>query len=313
MARKQPPPPSSPQPPPRLTGWVPRPADSARAAARIRNLLPSLARDGEGRGRTVCLHTIWQRAADRAFPVWTQGIGDCVGQGWALALTVLLGVRAARRRQDDLPTLDVASEPIYAGSRVEIGQRQVGRDDGSVGAWAARWVVEYGVLYRLPYHGQGVDLSTYSPRLARQWGWDGVPDPLEPIARQRPIGTAQLVTSYEQARDWIATTQGPVVACSDQGFDDRRDAQGFAKPQGTWNHCMCFVAVDDSGRRPGLLCCNSWGPSWISGPTRLDQPPGSFWVEADVADRMLAQNDSFGVSDLTPVDPTPDVSAWVMY
>jgi hypothetical protein len=59
---------------------------------------------------------------------------------------------------------------------------------------------------------------------------------------------------------------------------------------------MYFVAADDSFRRPGLLLVNSWGPSWISGPTRHDQPPGSFWVDADVVNRMLGMRDSYAIS-----------------
>lgn len=289
-------------------GWVDRPEAAARAWSQVQ--LPDWSVDGSGEGATVLLHRIWTEAVGRPFPVWSQGIGDCVSQGWALALTVLQGVQIARGTSG--PYLgDVATEPIYGGSRVEVGQRQVGRGDGSIGAWAARWATEWGVLFRRKY--DQVDLTTYDPRRARSWGWDGVPDVLEPIARKHPIGTARRITSYEQARDWMASVQGPVVVCSDVGFDGQqsRDRDGFLKPRGSWPHCMCFVAVDDTAARPGLLCCNSWGPSWLDGPTRHDQPPGSFWVDARTADRMLAQGDSHGVSDFRGSDPTP--ANWVMY
>jgi hypothetical protein len=59
---------------------------------------------------------------------------------------------------------------------------------------------------------------------------------------------------------------------------------------------MLFCGVDDESRRPGLLCWNSWGDDWISGPTRHGQPAGSFWVDADVADAMLRQEDSYAIS-----------------
>lgn len=59
---------------------------------------------------------------------------------------------------------------------------------------------------------------------------------------------------------------------------------------------MCFVGVDDENKRPGLLCWNSWGDDWIDGPTRHGQPAGSFWVDADVADAMLRQEDSYAIS-----------------
>ena len=55
--------------------------------------------------------------------------------------------------------------------------------------------------------------------------------------------------------------------------------------------------MDDTGSRPGGLLVNSWGTDWISGPTRLDQPGGSFWADADVIDGMLSQEDSFAMSN----------------
>ena len=59
---------------------------------------------------------------------------------------------------------------------------------------------------------------------------------------------------------------------------------------------MAFVGMDDEFKRPGLLCVNSWPVNWISGPKRHEQPDGSFWVDAEVADSMLRQNDSFALS-----------------
>ena len=59
---------------------------------------------------------------------------------------------------------------------------------------------------------------------------------------------------------------------------------------------MLFVSVDDAFGRPGLLCWNSWGEDGISGPTRHNQPLGSFWVDAEVADAMLRQDDSYALS-----------------
>ena len=93
----------------------------------------------------------------------------------------------------------------------------------------------------------------------------------------------------------------PVVVCSMQGFQTRRDEDGFcAGPPGLrWAHCMCFVAVR-YGSRPGLLCLNSWGPNACGGPKwPSDQPDGSFWVEKVTADRMLSAGDSFAVGSIS--------------
>lgn len=224
--------------------------------------------------------------------ILNQTVGDCVSQGWAQAADYVACTQIAAGRRERWVAL-CATEAIYALSRVEIGGNRI-RGDGSVGAWAAKAVNQYGTLRRQKYGS--IDLTTYSGERARLWGSRGLPDELEPIARERPIETVSLVTSYNQARDAIANGY-PVVVCSQQGFTDRRDADGFMRASGTWAHCMIFVGVDDAFRRPGLLCQNSWGPNWIDGPKRHDQPDGSGWVDADTCDRMLRiQPDSYAVS-----------------
>ncbi len=249
---------------------------------------------GSGEGKTVLLHQAVERVAGQ-FPVRTQTIGDCVSHGWALAVDVLKAVEIDNGESESWKTI-TATEPIYASSRVEVGGGRLGNGDGSYGAWAARAVQEYGTLLRQRYGRY--DLSTYSGSKARQWGRrnGGVPDDLEPAMREHPVRSVSLVASYEEARDAIANGF-PVPVCSNQGFSSRRDPEGFARPRGNWAHCMCFVSVDDD-RRPGLLCVNSWGASWITGPKRHGQPDGSFWVDADVAHRMLSrQPDSYAISN----------------
>jgi hypothetical protein len=118
---------------------------------------------------------------------------------------------------------------------------------------------------------------------------------LEPVAKQHPIQTASKCTSYEEARDAIANGY-PVSVASMRGFATNRDEDGFLRPSGVWAHQMYFCAVDDEYKRPGLLCVNSWGTSWSSGSRRHDQPEGSFWVDADVADKMFKAGDSFAYS-----------------
>ena len=59
---------------------------------------------------------------------------------------------------------------------------------------------------------------------------------------------------------------------------------------------MSGIASDDT-TRPGILIQNSWGPTWVKGPTRHGQPAGSFWVDAHVIDKMCSQGDSFAISN----------------
>lgn len=252
---------------------------------------------GTGEGKTVLLHKIYEAATGLSFPVWKQEIGDCVSFGYALAVSVLMAVQKSVNAAQQIPG-PAATEPIYGGSRVEIGNhnepRKPSEGDGSTGVWAAQWIKQYGVLLRSKYNN--FDLASYSGERAKEWGWKGVPDDLEPIAKQHPVLNYALVTTYEEARDALSNGY-PVTVCSNQGFVNKRDDEGFARPYGTWAHCMCFVAVDDAYERPGLLCCNSWGNAWIEGPKRHDQPDGSFWVDAEIVDRMLGMRDSYALSN----------------
>lgn len=251
-----------------------------------------------GRGKTVLLHKIVASVLGY-FPIYLQQIGDCVSFGWAQSIDAYKCVQIAIQKQNYDFKAPTATEAIYGSSRVEIGRGRLGNQDGSCGAWAAEAVQRYGTLLRQTYQvgANTVDLRKYSGQRAKQWGAPraGLPDWLEPTSRQHPVRTVSLIRTYEEARDAIANgSLAPV--CSSIGFVNVRDREGFAKPGPRWDHCMYFVAVDDAYRRPGLLCVNSWGPDWISGPIRLDQPPGSFWVDADVVNRMLAMNDSYAIS-----------------
>ena len=246
-----------------------------------------------GKGKIVLLHKYVEQAAGQ-FPVRRQTIGDCVSHGWACAIDCIKAVEIALFGEAERWTGITATEPIYGSSRVEIGGGRLS-GDGSYGGWAAKAVSRYGTVVRDKFGS--IDLRRYSGQRARSWGRSGVPDELEPKMREHKANTVSMVRSYEEARDAIANGY-PVPVCSMQGFSSKRDRDGFARPSGSWAHCMCFIAVDDKHGRPGLLCNNSWGPNWISGPKRHGQPDGSFWVDADVCDRMLGRNpDSYAVSN----------------
>jgi C1A family cysteine protease len=128
-----------------------------------------------------------------------------------------------------------------------------------------------------------------------------VPSKLLEIAKQHKIKTVSLVKTYEECRDALANGFAVTIA-SNQGFSNTRDNEGFAQPEGEWPHQMCLLGVDDAGQdcsknRPGVLVVNSWG-KWNSGPKRLGQPDGSFWVDAEVIEeRVLSDGDSWAYSD----------------
>lgn len=232
-----------------------------------------------------------------------QSIGDCVAEAFGLGIDILDAIQIAHGR--GIWKNKCATEIIYAGSRVEIGQGTLGRKDGSYGSWGARWCRDYGILLRQPYLDGKYDFTVYSGTKARKWGhvcrrctpWGGgVPDELEPLTKEHPVKTVTLITSWEQARDSLYNGY-PIAVGSDVGFTERRDKDGFVTRSGIWYHDILLAGMNDIGDRPGGLFINSWGTSWISGPTQFDQPVGSFWADADVIDKMLKQEDSFAMSN----------------
>lgn len=229
---------------------------------------------------------------------WDQGpIGTCVSFGWGRgAQDVLLGNIADGAAEEWKS--QVATEPIYGGSRVEVGGGRI-RGDGSVGAWAARWCSEWGMLFRQQYGD--IDLSAYSVEISRTWGYRGVPNALEPEAKKFPLTVAQVQSASDV---WAAIGNGySVPVCSNVGFDGKPPATGVMEPRGSWGHCMVF-----RGRftHPTIGRCivvqNSWG-NYLGAVAvetvesgRVELPEGCFAIRLDVAGRMAAQGDTFAIS-----------------
>lgn len=231
--------------------------------------------------------------------VGTQQIGDCVSWGWGHGADILLAVDYKLGRTGEWAS--ACTEAIYGGSRVEARGRTFGGwSDGSYGAAAAKWVRDWGIVHRKVYAEVNADLTRYSGERAKNWGAYGCGGQddggrLDAVAKRHPIRTVVLVTNFDEAAAAIRNGY-PVPVCSGQGFAKQRDQDGFAAPSGSWSHCMCFIGVRGAPR-PGLLCLNSWGPNWIRGPTwPSDQPAGSFWVDVQTVNRMLAGRDSYAVS-----------------
>lgn len=261
--------------------------------------------------------TFLYRYADKAhrevygkpFGPWKQGIGDCVSFGWSMGSYVGQCTSWAAGELAEPPKL-VATEPLYSGSRT-AGRlppvTQAGFSDGSYGGAAARWVsgkckdpTVGGILFREQCNG--VDLTTYSPQRAKEWGnllcgggQAGLA--LARLANKHTAKNVALVRSFDEAAASIESGY-PVPVCSGVGFSSQRDADGFSPRQGSWAHCMCFIAVryaQNEGKRDGLLCINSWGvfnagPKWPA-----DQPDGSFWVSRETVNAMLSGQDSFAI------------------
>lgn len=245
---------------------------------------------GTGAGKNVLLYEAARQVMGRDLDPGPQRIGDCVSWGWGGAVDLLacVQIETGGLPQEFGWDLRTCTEAVYALSRVEYGNLDGSYSDGSVGSWAAEAVSKGGTLSRRR-------LGDYDPKRAKTWGAKGLPDDLEPEARNQLVRTVTLVTSYEQARDAIANGY-PVPICSGVGFEGRRDSEGFIRRRGSWAHCMKLVATRDDGR-PGLLCLNSWGNDHAGEPKgEYDIPDNGWWISPEDCNAILRERDSYAVS-----------------
>lgn len=228
----------------------------------------------------------------RHLPTFRQEIGDCVSMGAANACNYLLCVQIITSRglpQEYHPSFQPF---IYGISRVQIGGGGLG-GDGSNGVWAARGLQQYGTL---PADAKGV--PPYSGSVARAWGRrPGPPAEFLPIAAKNLVKTAAKVTRWEDARDALVNGY-PVTIASNVGFAMRPDNAAkklYGVPSGSWAHQMCLIGYDPAPE-PSFYVINSWGENAHGAPLD-DAPPGGFWIKSSACQRVVAQGDSFALSE----------------
>ena len=275
----------------------------------------------EAMAKSARIDTFLYRAMDAAhrsrysqpFVVGKQGIGDCVAWGAMHAVYCSESLTWSLGKSPEAPLMP-ASESIYGGSRVEARNRPEGGggwSDGSYGGAAAKWLRDWGVVYRQPFPELGYDLTTYSAERAKNWGnygngGQGDKGRLDTVAKKHPARHVVAVRTWEECV--AALTAGfPVTIASSQGFANRTDESGVLAPSGTWMHQMCLVGIRFKENAPpgvravdACLVLNSWGTRWISyaGKFPADQPDGSFYAEKPVIERILAQGDSYAIGDI---------------
>lgn len=192
------------------------------------------AADWQDDDRDVFLWNFEEKVTGKVQPSWNQrSVGSCVAFGNGRAANDLLLVQSYTNKSS-WPGANIATEPIYGGSRVEVGGGVLGNSDGSLGSWAAKWLIDWGVLLCKVYMNK-YDLTTYNEQRCREYGYRGVPDDLEPEARLYPVKGTAMVTSGPQAWQALGNCY-PIAVCSNQGFDaPLRD--GFCDARGSWAHC----------------------------------------------------------------------------
>ena len=254
---------------------------------------------GTGAGKTALLWPYLEQVTGKPLTPHRQELGDCVSHGYGLGIDILTATQIVKRKSPQRWVAKASTELLYAAARIDVGRNIYNRSlrgDGAEGYWCAHAAKSCGVLLRQKY-GKW-DFTTYDGEVAKSLGYKGVPAELLPLAKCHPIGWAALVNTWDEARDCIYNGF-PVVLCSNQGFSTKRgrDSQGFLSPSRTkWNHCMLLAGMDEACDRPGGLIINSWGSDWVDGPTRLNQPLGSFWADSSVISRMISQGDSIALS-----------------
>jgi hypothetical protein len=310
------------------TGWLDRPADvetacQAMTAAghelELARAAPFLFEQDEN--GSVFLWDAEQAILGRILPCWNQNpVGSCVGFGFTRGVQDVLLNEIASGEAERWPGSELAPEVVYIGSRVEANggrspiqpSRRDPDADGSVGAWAAKFLTEWGVVARGRYGS--VDLTKYDPKWVRANQFKGLPDDIEAAARLHPITTAALVRSAADV--WAALGARKAVAfCSRLGFEMSIDRDGFVIPSRKgWGHCWLWRARFNHPRRGRCYVGqNSWrNPDGsVTWPTQgrvsvetTDRgtvllPEGCAAMTEDIVEAICRERDSFSLAGLS--------------
>lgn len=298
-------------PPKARFGYLPprnRTAEQRKSVERILSSLSVFAIAGQTRPTEGKRALLWEAAkkvnGGRHLPTLRQQVGSCVGHGGDNAVQYLSAWEIARLGDAEkrVPTC----EPYGYGCMRRVGGFRIA-GDGGVGAWMAEALKTFGVL---PHDAPGVPVKptvsedrfgttvSWPGSLDQRWGRaPGPPEDLVALGKKHPVKTYAQVTTYEQVRDAVCNGY-PVTVASMQGFlmtPALDKGKHWGVPRGSWAHQMCFVGVDDDPARPGCYCLNSWGAD-AHGKPAGDEPPGGFWVDAEVVTRMARQDDTFAFS-----------------
>lgn len=279
-------------------GWVANP-DAVKAVAeglRFRSFGDTPAGKSEAADPDyVYLWDAFRKLYGTTPPAKNQGqVGSCVSFGTNSAIRRTMWVQIALLHANE-EFRDIAEEVTYGGSRVQVGGGRLS-GDGSVGAWAAKWVKDYGLVARDTYGSE--DLREYSESRCRQYGSRGCPKALESVAREHPVKEITQIKSWAEAKKALAQGYG-IAVCSGQGFSMQRDSRGVAAARGSWAHCMCLDGYHKEGSQEFGHIENSWGPSAHTGPVGWGNPStAGFWADARVIERMIGEGDTWAFSSV---------------
>lgn len=260
----------------------------------------------------VSLHDAAVKVTGSYLPGRDQGqAGTCEGFANIRAVELSMLVAIARGANFLWDNVGLAIEPGYGYSRVEIGKRKLGRGDGSYGAWMAQALKDLGVTFRKKFPDLGIDLSEYSIALARDWGYNGVPDNLEPILRQHPVRAISKITTIDGLKRALAAGYG-VAEGSCYLLNRNRNSQGiidayYGGPRS--GHCQSIVGYIVIGGVTYFCWDNQWG-KYHGGPTHPKFPcPAGGLVHESWTQKALDAGDTWAFSDVVGF-PQRDYLDW---
>lgn len=210
------------------------------------------------------------QALKRNLPAEAQRRGTCVSRGTFRACQDSYFYDLATTSTVGKP-VQLCFEPIYGGSRVNIGRGQLGTGDGSVGAWAAEFVSKFGLIERAIYGN--LDMRQPREELAVLWGnpGQGCPDQLLRLGRSHTV-RCHRVMNVDELADCISA--GYFAAYCSNILWGSRDRDGMARPDSSGGHCeeIAGVFLTPSGRT-AFVRQQSWG-ELPSGPDQLATKSG---------------------------------------
>lgn len=277
-------------------------------------------------GENVFLHKYLEEQVG-TIPHYRQSSEDCSAVAAAVGVDIVNAIRVNRGELDQFPGL-AAPEPIYWGSRNEIGKDKLRNRSGSYASWVAKWLRDYGVLYRQVYTDgeHSIDFTKYDRTKPVKRKRSGVPDWLESIAKQNPIdirkmsGVQDVIVSIKSGR--------PVIINSSYAFPRQRDAQGFTVPyldqsfrgpllgimrkrsRKEWRHTMLATGYVDGDRRGIVIQNSSFDDLYQEGPNPYNLPFDSWAVDVKYVDLMVKDYyDAYALGTATLLDQS---RGWVI-
>jgi hypothetical protein len=283
-----------------LCGWVPGDGTIAATLPRFEETGLALAAPSVTPSGPILLYKAWKEVLSDYPHYPGQQIGDCVSFGHAHGNDLLQAIEIALGEPSVYSETD--TEALYGAAR---SYNRPAFGDGTDGAAAVKAMQIIGMVSREMLGANG----TYSGSRARQWGSrSGLPADVLQMCSQFKLGAACRIATWDQlvAAVWNAH---PVTICSDQGFTEVRDQQGFCRAHGSWGHCMLIAGVRFD--REGALICQSWGDvGHLSGPQDLDQPLFSFWAERKTVEYILSCQDSWALARAPEFKKRPIPQDW---